>query len=172
MRLTLILYGKREEDRITRAMEYLGRLQSVVQTKEGRILDRGRSNQPWPAGAEAEADEADADDAAAHFQLVAKLTNTNPTVSQSGSQLFTQKRAASSIGVAQISVYTYIYTTTTTTRATTTTTTTTTTMSPKQPQRLPETRFRTVFRRLPRNSKSPPGGPGTKNVPRGFRRPF
>ena len=44
----------------------------------------GRSNQPWPAGAEAEADEADADDdAAAHFQLVAKLTNTNPTVSQS-----------------------------------------------------------------------------------------
>ena len=55
----------------------------VVHTKEGRILDRGRSNQPWPAGAEAEADEAEADDAAAHFQLVAKLTNTNPTVSQS-----------------------------------------------------------------------------------------
>ena len=54
---------------------------AVVQTNEGRILDRGRSNQPWPAGAEAEADEAEADDAAAHFQLVAKLTNTNPTVS-------------------------------------------------------------------------------------------
>ena len=46
---------------------------SVVQPKEGRILGRGRSNQPWPAGAEAEADEAAAD-----FQLVAKLTNTNP----------------------------------------------------------------------------------------------
>ena len=90
--------------------------ESVVQTNEGRILGRGHSNQSWPAGAEAEAeeadaddaaahfqlvlepflegppeaeaeaDEADADDAAAHFQLVAKLTNTNPTVSQSVSQ--------------------------------------------------------------------------------------
>ena len=56
--------------------------QSVVQTNEGRILDRGRSNRPWPAGAEAEADEAEADDAASHFQLVAKLTTTNPTVVQ------------------------------------------------------------------------------------------
>ena len=69
-------------------------------TKEGHILDRGRSNQPWPAGAEAETDEAEAAETAPHLQLVAKLTNTNPTVSQ----LFTQKRAASSIGVAQISL--------------------------------------------------------------------
>ena len=57
--------------------------QSGVQTNDGRILGRGHSNQSWPAGAEAEADEADADDAAAHFQLVAKLTNTNPTVRKS-----------------------------------------------------------------------------------------
>ena len=78
----------------------VGKLRRIIQTNEGRILDRGRSNQPWPAGAEAEADEAEADDAAAHFQLVAKLTNTNPTVSQ----LFKQTRAASSIGVAQISL--------------------------------------------------------------------
>ena len=47
----------------------------LVSTR-GRNLDRGRSNQPWPAGAEAEADEAAAD-----FQLVAKLTNTNPVSS-------------------------------------------------------------------------------------------
>ena len=44
---------------------------TVVQTNEGRILDKGRSNQLWPAGTEAEADETEADDAAAHFQLVA-----------------------------------------------------------------------------------------------------
>ena len=53
-----------------------------------------------PAGAEAEAAEAEADDAAPHFQLVAKLTITNPTASQ----LFKQTRAASSIGVTQISL--------------------------------------------------------------------
>ena len=35
------------------------------------------------AGVEAEADETEADDAAGHFQLVAKLTNTNPTVRKS-----------------------------------------------------------------------------------------
>ena len=56
---------------------------TVVQTNESHILDKDRSNQPWPAGAEAETDEAEADDAAAHFRLVAKLTNTNPTVALS-----------------------------------------------------------------------------------------
>ena len=55
----------------------------MLETNEAHILDRGRSSQPWPAGAEAEAAEAEADDAAPHFQLVAKLTNTNPTASQS-----------------------------------------------------------------------------------------
>ena len=54
----------------------------MLETNEARILDRGRSNQPWPAVAEAEADEAEADDAAPLFQLVANLTNTNPTASQ------------------------------------------------------------------------------------------
>ena len=44
---------------------------TVVRTYEGRSLDKGRSNQTWPAGAEAAADGADADDAAASFQLVA-----------------------------------------------------------------------------------------------------
>ena len=55
---------------------------TVVQTNESHILDKDRSNQPWPAGAEAETHEAEADDAAQHFQLVAKLTNANPTVVQ------------------------------------------------------------------------------------------
>ena len=44
---------------------------TVVQTNESHILDKDRSNRPWPAGAEAAADGADADDAAASFQLVA-----------------------------------------------------------------------------------------------------
>ena len=58
-----------------------------LQTNEFCVLDRGHSTQPWRSGSEAEAVEADADDAAAHFLVVVKLTNTNPTVSQSVSQL-------------------------------------------------------------------------------------